>query len=120
MDTHILTPISHPPVTENQLCRWLGTAKPGDTLQYHRGFLAIDISASARRLTDRARKELVRVARRAIWASESGLVHLIQRRYGVDDYAYFIEAKARPKLERKSMRAVPGGDPGQRADGHAR
>jgi hypothetical protein len=117
METHIVTATSNRPVTEHQLCCWLGGANPGDILQYYRGFLAFDVSPSVRRLNEHQRKELLRVAQRARWASENGLVHLTQRRYGVDDYAYFVEAKVRPKLGRKSMLAVLGGDPDGRADG---
>jgi hypothetical protein len=112
MDTHIMTP----PVTEHQLCRWLGGAKPGDQFQYHRGFLAVDVSANGH-LPERKRKQLLAVARRATWAADNELVHLIQRRYGVDDYAYFIEAKARPKLERKSILEVIEGDPDRGTNG---
>jgi hypothetical protein len=105
MDTHahIITETSHVPVTEYDFCLWLSAAEPGDILQYHRGFLALDVSPSARRLNEHQRKALIRVARRARWAAENELVHLIQRRYGIGDYGYIVEARPRPEPERKSL-----------------
>ena len=69
-------------IKEIDLCAWLGQAVPGDILEYHRGFLALDGTPQASRLDDKARRELVRVGQRAFWAAEQGLVHLVQRRIG--------------------------------------
>jgi hypothetical protein len=91
MDT-IASPV---PLSEAALCRWLGEAFPGDTLAYHRGHLSRDMAATGSKA--RSRAELQRVARRALWASESGLVHLVQRRHGPDDYTYLAVARPRPK-----------------------
>lgn len=44
-----------------------------------------------------AQRELNRVARRAWWAAEQGLVHLVQRRNGPDDFSYLAIARPRPK-----------------------
>src|SRR5215210_6335508 len=83
------------PLTETALCRWLGEAVPGDILAYHRGHLSRDVVATDTKT--RSRAELQRVARRALWASESGLVHLVQHRHGPDDYSYLAVARPRPK-----------------------
>jgi hypothetical protein len=84
-------------ITEADLCHWLGAAVPGDTLVYHRGFLPLDVVPRADRLAERERKELVRVARRAMWAADKGLVHLVQRRHGPEDASYLLIARPRPK-----------------------
>lgn len=80
-----------------QLCAWIAQASPGDTLEYHRGFLALDASIDGQTPKSDARHELGRVARRAWWAAEQGLVHLVQRRNGPDDFTYLAIARPRPK-----------------------
>ncbi len=92
MTTHHLTTPD-----ETALCAWLGQAAPGDIIEYHRGFLAIDAVPQSARLPERQRQELVRVARRAIWAADNGFAHPVQRRHGTDDYSYFLIARPRPR-----------------------
>jgi hypothetical protein len=94
-----------PLVTEAQLCTWLGAAPPCDVVEYHRGVLALDISPYARRLSERDREELKRVARRAVWAWERGRVHLVQKRHGPDDYSYLMVARqwAEPATDTKNV-----------------
>lgn len=76
---------------------WLGQARADDALVYHRGFLAIDASSFSRRLSSAERLALGRVARRAWWAGEQGLVHLMQRRHGPEDFSYLAIARALPQ-----------------------
>lgn len=107
MDTNIT--ILTPPrcgITETELCGWLGQAAPGDRLVYHRGFLALDCAPTAGRFPERERGELLRVARRALFAAENGLVHLVQRRNGPDDFTYLLIARPRPKTARGSILAI--------------
>lgn len=82
---------------EIALCAWIGQAAPGDILEYHRGFLALDITVHGTRLCERDRAELARMARRAFLAAENDLVHLVQRRHGPDDYSYLAVARPKPK-----------------------
>ena len=95
--SHIL-PFTRPaePLSEIELCGWIGQALPGDALEYHRGFLALDTDTAASGLPEDERMELRRLARRAMWAAEEGLVHLVQRRLAPDCFSYL--AIARPKL----------------------
>jgi hypothetical protein len=79
-------------LTEVELCAWLAEAEPGEALEYHRGFLALDRAAGARRLPEAEQAELGRLADRAWWAAEQGLVHLVQRRRR-DGYRYLIVAR---------------------------
>jgi DNA-directed RNA polymerase specialized sigma24 family protein len=88
-------PTVHLALSEIDLCGWLGQAEPGDMLDYYRGFLVVDAIPHGSRLPERDRAELGRIARRALWASERGLAHLIQRRHGPDDYSYIIVARPR-------------------------
>ena len=89
-------------ITEIDLCGWLGQAAPGDVLEYHRGFLALD-TFSRYGFADPERVELARMARRAWWAAERGLVHLVQRRHGIDDFSYLAVARVQPKTAAVSL-----------------
>ena len=80
--------------TEPELCRWVGQAAPGNTLVYHRGFLAVDASDAG--LDERGRRDLLRVAGRARSLAAQGAVHLLQRRHGPDDFAYMLVVRPRP------------------------
>ena len=93
-------------LTEIELCGWLAQAAPGDTLAYHRGFLALDRTAAARRLPEADRTELGRLARRAWWAAEQGLAYLLQRRHGSDDYSYLIVARPLVRTSPASFSAL--------------
>lgn len=97
---HLITPkfaVARQPFTEINLCGWIGQAMPGDVLEYHRGFLAHDVSPLNKNRSDDERGELLRIARRAWWASEKGLVHLVQRRHRDGDYSYLAIARPKPK-----------------------
>lgn len=106
--TNKITPLA--PVrlryTEIELCGWLGQASPGDTLQYHRGYLAIDRDPIHERLPKKDREELGRLSDRAHWAAERGLAHLLQRRHGECDYSYLIIARPRSKAAAATILAT--------------
>jgi hypothetical protein len=80
-----------------QFCAWVGQASAGDKLEYHRGLLAMDAGECSQSFEGHRRRELNRVARRAWWAAEQGLIHLLQRRNGIDDFSYIAIARPRPK-----------------------
>ena len=82
-------------IQEIDFLGWLGQAQQGDSLEYHRGFLALDTLRDGSRFAENERLELSRVARRAWWASEQNLIHLAQRRWGKDDYSYLAIARPR-------------------------
>ena len=90
-------------IGEIDLCGCIGHAAPGAVVEYHRGFLALDLVPQVTRLPERDRLELGRVARRAWWAAEQNLVHLVQRRLGPDRFAYLAIARARPKKLQATM-----------------
>jgi hypothetical protein len=110
--TSIITrlPIIRLKLTEIELCGWLGQALPGDVIEYHRGFLAIDCIPQGGRLTERDRSELVRVGRRALWAADRGIAYLIQRRHGPDDYSYLVIARPRPDSPSQPLSELPAAE----------
>jgi hypothetical protein len=81
-------------MNEISLCGWIGQAAAGDVLEYHRGFLVVDVNPQGTPLPPEARTELSRVAQRAWWASERGLVHLVQCRAGPEVFRYLAIARA--------------------------
>ena len=87
--------VARPAINETAFCAWVGQAHPGAQLVYHRGLLALDASINSQTPKSDARHELARVARRAWWAAEQGLVHLVQRRNGPDDFTYLAIARPR-------------------------
>lgn len=93
-------------LNEAEFCAWLGQASPGERVEYYRGFLAVDTARDSSILPELERKELVRVGRRAWWAGEKNLVHLVQRRHGHGCFSYLAVARARPKAEQAALLAV--------------
>lgn len=95
------------PVTEASFCAWLGAAAPGDTIIYHRGALARDTCAQLHILTPDERVRVARLAGRALKLGEAGLIHLVQRRRGVEDFEYLAVARPRPRrMDRSLMRLL--------------
>ena len=86
-----------PALDEIGLSAWIAQAEPGDTLVYHRGFLAVDTFGSASPLSPERRSTLRLTADAALRAAEQDLVHLVQARIGPDQFAYIAIARARPR-----------------------
>jgi hypothetical protein len=74
----------------------LSQAAPGETIEYHSGFLVLDVDPRITSLGNADRLELIQVAARALWASDKGLVHLVQRRLGENRFSYLAIARPRP------------------------
>jgi len=94
------------PLSELEFCGWVGQAAPGDRLEYHRGYLVLDTYPLFSALDDKARGELARLAGRAFWAAEQGLVHRVQEREGPDRFAYIAVARPKPKAAAASLSAL--------------
>lgn len=94
------------PLTEASFCAWLGAAAPGDTIIYHRGALARDTCAHLHILAPDERVRVARLAGRALKLSEAGLVHLVQRRRGVEDFEYLAIARPRPRRMARSLKSL--------------
>jgi uncharacterized protein YfaQ (DUF2300 family) len=78
-------------------CAWIAQAEPGETLVYHRGFLAVDATAVLSKLPADRQRALRQVAAAALRAAEQNLVHLVQARIGPDQFAYIAIARPKPR-----------------------
>ncbi len=83
------------PISEIELCGWLSQAEPGETLEYHRGFLGIDRTPLGQPMSLQDRLDLITMAERAMRLAEQGLIHLVQRRLGDDTFSYLAVARSR-------------------------
>ena len=90
-------------LSEIEFAAWVGAAVPGDRLEYHRGFLGLDVFPVLSKLPEPERKALGCLARRAWWAAEQRLVHLVQERLGPDHFAYIAIARPKPKRAAVSL-----------------
>lgn len=100
MDASVVSTVSpFPPrgplISEIELCGWLSQAEPGETLEYHRGFLGLDRTPIGRPMSLKERIDLIDVAERVMRLAEQGLVHLVQRRIGDDSFSYLAIARSR-------------------------
>ena len=86
------------PISEIQFCAWVAQAKPGDRLEYHRGYLSVDADKLTSKLDLTTRAELALLRDRAFGCEGQGLVHLVQERLGPDLFSYL--AIARPQTSR--------------------
>ena len=84
-------------LTDIVFCGWLGQAAPGDVLEYHRGFLALDCGPQTERMSACERIEIIGLARCVFRAAENGFVHLVQRRNGENDFSYLAIARPWPR-----------------------
>jgi hypothetical protein len=104
--TPFITVRASRPLSEIEFSGWVAQAAPGDRLEYHRGFLVLDIFPMFARLPDQQRAELARLGSRAFWTAEQGLVHLLQERVGPDRFAYIAVARPKPKHAAASLSAL--------------
>lgn len=81
---------------EVALTAWINQAAPGETIEYHRGFLGIDRTPLGQPMSPEDRGHLIRIAECAMRLTEQGLLHLVQRRLGADTFSYLAVARARP------------------------
>jgi len=105
-------PTSCHPLTESALTAWLGAAASGDRIEYWRGFLAVDASATASKLEPDDRRQLGRVAARAFRLAQRGKAHLVQRRHGEADYSYLLVVRPRPRPVRARFASTVFGTAG--------
>ncbi|MER9005658.1 hypothetical protein NKI15_18690 [Mesorhizobium sp. M0862] len=76
-------------LSEAEFCSWLSVAAPGNVIEYHRGFLVLDAAQPCReKLALKRQQELIQLRRRAYWAAERELVHLVQRRLAPCRFSY--------------------------------
>ena len=93
----------HGPTDEIAFCAWVAQAEPGETLVYHRGFLAVDAVGIVSKLSSDQQRALRLVAAAALRAAEQDLVHLVQARIGPDQFAYIAVARRKPRQAGASL-----------------
>ena len=93
----------HVPMDEIAFCAWVAQAEPGETLVYHRGFLAVDATGVVSKLLSDQQRALRLVAAAALRAAEQDLVHLVQARIGPDQFAYIAVARRKPRQAGASL-----------------
>jgi len=76
---------------------WVAQAEPGDRLEYHRGFLVVDVESITSTPSETDRKALGDLAQKARGVFELGLVHLVQKRLATDRFSYIAIARPKPK-----------------------
>ena len=74
-------------IRERAFLAWRNHAQPGDRLVYHQGHLGAD-RAEGSALSEALRRELGRIADRAMALARSGHLQLVQERRGADVTAY--------------------------------
>jgi len=96
-----------PRISEIDLRAWITRAEPGDVLEYHRGFLAIDRTALGAPMSEEERSALGRIGALALRIASEGGVHLVQRRLGPGRCSYLAIARRRPRSAPACAAAVP-------------
>ena len=81
-------PLEKTAMTEAEFGAWLHDAKPGATIEYHRGHLAEDKDAQHSTMSGKDRRRLMALAVRAQDAADRGLCLLVQKRLGPALYSY--------------------------------
>jgi hypothetical protein len=104
------------PRDENAFVDWLVDAKPGETLAYYRGHLAVDRDSKQSRLGDSKRRKLSHLAGRVMESCEKKHVLIVQRRMGQNDSIYLAIRTDEPLLP---ARARPSSTPEVRSMHHA-
>jgi hypothetical protein len=89
--------VAMPKLTDVELYAWIAQAEAGARLEYHRGFLGIDVTPVISALREPERRQLADLGRAALGAFEKGLVHLVQERAGPNRFAYIAVARPRPR-----------------------
>ena len=84
-------------LTDVQFCAWVATAVPGDTLEYHRGFLGADRTPQGQPMNTDDRATLIRTSNHAFRLAEQGLIHLVQRRLAPRTFSYLAIARQNPR-----------------------
>lgn len=109
--SHVRRPVSGPRLSDIAFCAWISQAGPGECLEYHRGFLGIDVTPVISLLPETERRSLCDLAHMALRAFEAGLVHLVQVRLGPDRFAYLAIARRRSRSAEASLSRLLLPDP---------
>jgi len=75
-------------IREEEFCEWVGRAEPGQQVDYHRGILGMDRAKGFSPFDEKRRRELGRIANRAMALAQKGRLLLVQRRHGEVGISY--------------------------------
>ena len=81
----------------NEFCDRLASAASGDVITYYVGMLAHDCWPMSLVHPEPRRVELCSIASRALQLSDAGRVHLLQRRVGLERFAYLAVVRPQPR-----------------------
>jgi hypothetical protein len=99
-----------PQIGEPEMLAWFLAASPGDRIAYWRGHLVIELAPTASPLSQSERRRLRGLKNMTLHMAETGLVHLVQQRLGLDDYLYLAIARPRPR-QGSARLVLPGLSP---------
>lgn len=96
-------PLSHvgrSVMSDQDFCKWVSTATPGDTITYYSGFLSVDTCIETSLLSKLDCTRLGSLAVAARRAFDAGLVHLVQKRIRQNAFIYLAIARPVPFARR--------------------
>jgi hypothetical protein len=106
-DSMLATPIrTRLLLDEIAFVAWVGQAAPGNRLEYHRGFMAIDTDRMMSKLAPDQRRKLCDLADAAFRAAMQDLVHLVQARLATNHFSYIAVARPRPEGAAASLSSL--------------
>lgn len=83
-------------MTDLEFMQWIADADPGETIEYHTGFLFVD-RVRGIESQDISAPEIRLIADAALDLQQRGLIELTQRRIGDYRYSYLATARRKPK-----------------------
>ena len=92
---------------EAGLCARVFEAKPGERIEYHRGFLGLDRSPLSQHADRQSRSTISRTADRALALAEKGAVHLVQKRLAPECFSYLAVVRRRQKRVERHLGDLP-------------
>ena len=84
-------------LNETSFCAWVAQARPGDVLEYHRGFLCLDRGTPEQTNKKPHQIQLDEMSARAFDLAERGFLHLLQQRVGDACFRYMAIARTSPE-----------------------
>lgn len=102
-------------MTDLDFMQWIADAKPGETIEYHTGFLFVDRVRGIESQNISA-PEIRLVADAAFDLQQRGLVELTQRRLDRYRYCYLATARRKPKAKSLDLRRTSSCGPVRHKD----
>ena len=91
------SPLHLQTLDETSFCAWVAQARPGEILEYHRGFLCLDRGTPDQSNKKPHQIKLDEMSTRALDLAERGFLHLLQQRIGEASFRYLAIARYCPE-----------------------